>query len=92
MARGTRPVPKSLRTPSERSPARVTTYIDPSRVKPRAEVRPVIEGGTKTLTLQEQLGLNQPLVTNKKPSGRKRVSREDWIATILAMVAERSKL
>lgn len=92
MAAVERPVRASKKAASgSRSPARVKTYIDPSRIRPKQPVTPTIEGGTKTLTLQEQLGLNQPLVTNKKPSGKRRSSREEFIAGILAIVAERSK-
>lgn len=90
MARAARPVSTSVREASgAKRPARVTSYIDPSRIRPRQPVTPTIEGGTRSLTRNEQLGYAQPLVTNKKPSGvrQERPSREARIAAILEIVA-----
>lgn len=89
MAAASRPVRKQAKQSGtgRRSAHAVKTYIDPSRIKPRQPVPVVIEGGTKRLTLQEQLGM-APSPPSKSKSKR-RTSHEVLMAEVMRLVAER---
>lgn len=84
MAAVPRPERKQAKSKSSGSSnrSRVKVYFDPSRVKPRQPVLPVIEGGTKTLTLQEQLGMAP---SPPRPSKRRR-TRQDEVMELVAQI------